>query len=231
MVNPNLELIRTAARQLSPVLDELVFVGGCATGLLITDEAAAGARPTFDVDAICEVTSYAEYIDFSERLRALGFSEDAGEGAPLCRWRNEATVLDVMPLDERILGFSNRWYTPAMRAAHEHRIADGVHIRVVTAPYFCATKLEAFAGRGGDDYVASHDLEDLLTVIDGRIELTHELRAAREDVRSYVAGTISRMLQTTRFIDALPGHLLPDPASQGRIGILLRRLQVISELR
>jgi hypothetical protein len=92
---------------LEPILGELVFVGGCATALLITDTAAADVRPTFDVDAIAEITSYAGYTKFSERLRKLGFQEDTSEGAPLCRWRQKATTLDVMPLDGKILGFSN----------------------------------------------------------------------------------------------------------------------------
>ena len=54
-----------------------MFVGGCATALLITDKVAADVRPTFDVDAIAEITSYAQYTEFSERLRQLGFQEDA----------------------------------------------------------------------------------------------------------------------------------------------------------
>ena len=45
MPNQNLELLITAARLLKPILSELVFVGGCTTGLLISDEAAADVRP------------------------------------------------------------------------------------------------------------------------------------------------------------------------------------------
>ena len=69
MANRNLELLKVAAKLLRPVLDELVFVGGCATGLLVSDEAAAQVRPTFDVDAIAEITSYVEYTTFGERLQ------------------------------------------------------------------------------------------------------------------------------------------------------------------
>ena len=58
-MNTNYQLLVAAARLLVPLLDELVFVGGCATGLMITDKAAASVRPTFDVDAIAEITSYA----------------------------------------------------------------------------------------------------------------------------------------------------------------------------
>jgi hypothetical protein len=171
MANPNLELLTDAAKLLEPLLGELVFVGGCATALLITDKAAADVRPTFDVDAIAEITSYAEYAEFSEKLRKLGFQEDTSEGAPLCRWRQKTTTLDVMPLDPRILGFSNTWYRPAMDHAEERELENGLKIRLVAPVYFCASKLEAFSGRGKSDFAGSKDLEDLVAVIDGRSEL------------------------------------------------------------
>jgi hypothetical protein len=230
MANPNLELLTTAARLLQPLLDQLVFVGGCATGVFITDEAAADVRPTFDVDAIAEITSYAEYARFSERLRSLGFMEDSSEEAPICRWRNGDTRLDLMPLDEKILGFSNRWYKPAIHSATERELAGGIRIRIVTAPYFLATKLEAFNSRGKGDYFSSHDLEDVVAVVDGRPELLREIQTVSEDVRVFVAAEIARLLRTHQFRDALPGYLLPDSASQGRISTLLQRLEEISNL-
>ena len=75
MANPNLELLTDAAKLLEPLLRELVFVGGCATALLITDKAAADVRPTFDVDAIAEITSYAGYDTFSERPKSSVFKK------------------------------------------------------------------------------------------------------------------------------------------------------------
>ena len=84
MNEPNLEQLITAARLLRPLMGELVFVGGTVTGLLITDAAAANPRPTLDVDAIAEITSYAVYAAFGDRLRALGFREDTCEAARRC---------------------------------------------------------------------------------------------------------------------------------------------------
>jgi hypothetical protein len=228
MANSNLELLLQAARLLKPILNELVFVGGCTTALLITDKAAADVRPTYDVDAIAEITSHAAYADFSERLRKLGFTEDITEGAPVCRWHQKTTTLDVMPLDEKILGFSNRWYKPAMDSADEHELEPGLRIRVITAVYFCATKLDAFAGRGKGDYLSSHDLEDLMAMMDGRAEVVQEIRSAREDVRAYIASEINKLLSTKAFVDALPGYLLPDPTSQARITLLMSRLRQIA---
>jgi predicted nucleotidyltransferase len=116
-----------------------------------------------------------------------------------------------------------------MDSAQEFEIARGIRIRVVTAPYFCATKLEAFRGRGKGDYLASHDLEDLITVVDGRPELLDELRLASQDVRSYIAGAIGQMLKARQFIDALSGYLLPDSANQSRVSQLLAKLNQISK--
>jgi hypothetical protein len=184
MNDTNRQLLVSAARLLRPLLEELVFVGGCATGTLITDEAATRVRATMDVDAIAEITSYGENVRFGERLRDVGFTEDSNEGAPLCRWRQGEVILDVMPLDETILGFSNRWYREAMYAAEVLTLEPSLEIRAITAPFFLATKLEAFKGRGGGDYFASHDLEDVISVIDGRSELLAEVRATSDDLHS-----------------------------------------------
>jgi hypothetical protein len=44
----------------------------------------------------------------------------------------------------------------------------GQKIRVITAPFFLGTKMEAFRGRGRMDFQASHDLKDFVAVIEGR---------------------------------------------------------------
>jgi hypothetical protein len=92
-------LFESVVHLLAPMLDELVFVGGCMTGLFITDPAAGGIRPTRDVDAIVDVTSYAEYTVLAERLREVGLYEDTTPGAPLCRWREGHLIVDIMPTD------------------------------------------------------------------------------------------------------------------------------------
>jgi hypothetical protein len=229
MQNSNLELLKKIAKRLRPLLSEVVFVGGCTTGLFITDEAAAEVRPTFDVDVIAEIASYADYVTFSERLRALGFREDTSKDAPLCRWLIDEMKLDVMPIDEKILGFSNRWYRAAMDAAQETELETSLRIRLITPPYFIATKLEAFRSRGRGDYTNSHDLEDLLTVIDGREVIVKEIASAPR-IRSYIAEQFTILLQARAFLEALPGYLLPDSASQARFPILLDRIKQISAI-
>ena len=223
MRNPNLESLTEAARLLGPMRDELVFVGGSVTGLLITDPAAGDPRPTIDVDAIAAITSYAQYASFGELLRALGFSVDLRDGAPVCRWVQNRTILDVMPLDEKILGFSNRWYRAAMDTAGRMKLASDLEIRVITAPYFVATKLDAFAGRGKGDLLGSADLEDIVAVVDGRAEIVFDVEQQPELLRSFLRAEFVSLLGAG-LLDALPGYLLPDEVSQARVGVVLERI-------
>lgn len=210
------------------MLNELVFVGGAITGLLITDAAAAEPRVTLDVDAIAEIASYKEYARFGDRLRALGFTEDMRDQAPTCRWIRDGAILDVMPLDESILGFSNRWYSGAVATAISQKLGDNLEIRLVTAPYFIATKLEAFKGRGNGDFLGSHDLEDLVCVVDGRDAICEEIQQQDSSLVEYLRAEFRSLMEMEGFVDALPGYLLPDATTQGRLGIVLRRLRAIA---
>jgi hypothetical protein len=130
-----------------------------------------------------------------------------------------------MPLDEKILGFSNRWYKTAMKSSVTRKLSTNLEIRVVTAPLFIATKLEAFKGRGKGDFFGSHDLEDVVSVVDGRAALITEVRTEDNELRTYIRAEIKSLLATRGFQDALPGYLLPDAASQARIGIVLERFK------
>lgn len=229
MVDPNRTQFESVVRLLAPILDQVVFVGGSTTGLLITDAAAAGVRPTKDVDAIVNATSYAEYAALSERLKGLGLSEDTRQDAPLCRWRYEDLVIDVMPIDENVLGFSNRWYPAAIESADTVSIADH-DVRIVTPVYFIATKLEAYHGRGGGDLTLSHDLEDIVALIDGRAETVGEIANAEAKVQAYIVSEIRDLMNDDDFREAIPGFLLPDSASQSRRALLEERLRAIAAL-
>jgi predicted nucleotidyltransferase len=226
MPDSNLLLLEEAAARLNALLDEVVFVGGAILSLLITDPGAAPARSTIDVDVIAKIATYSEYYDFSERLRACGFAEDRRENAPVCRWVHGGLTLDAMPVED-ILGFCNLWYRGAFDTARQVVLPNGSQIRAITAPYFLGSKIEAFRGRGERDFYASHDLEDVVSVIDGRDSICEEIASAPVDLRDYLADAAKELLTEIRFRDALPGYLLPDPASQQRLGDVLRKLTEI----
>lgn len=227
--NPNLLILETAVHHLGSLADEFVFVGGCATGLLIDDIAAPPIRETIDVDVIVQVLSKGEYYALSERLRGQKFKEDSSDGAPICRWTDGRVILDVMPADPEILGFGNEWYEPAMKHAIAVKLPSGKTIRMVSAPYFLITKLEAFSGRGKSDYQMSHDIEDLVAVIDARPMIVDEVRESDASLRAELGNRFKQMLKTPRFVDAVSGHLPTDATSQARVPLVINRMTKIAE--
>ncbi len=226
--DPNLAMVERIADALGSLREQVVFLGGSAAGLLLTDPAAPSIRPTKDVDVIVEVTARGAYHHLEDALVARGFRHDTREGAPICRWRLGDFLLDVMPTAPEILGFSNRWYPEALRSAQICELPSGVRIRLVAPPAFLATKLEAFFGRGCGDYLGSHDLEDLVAVIDGRPEIVDEVKVAEPALQTYLSEQLGPLLADEAFRTALQGHLPGDPGSQARFPKLLDRLGAIA---
>lgn len=229
--DPNFQSLQLAAKTLGDLCDSLVFVGGCATGLLVTATRAQPIRATQDVDVVVAVASIREYHAVEKKVLERGFTHDTSPGAPICRWVKQGLKLDLMPSNSQILGFNNRWYPLAIETAEPVDLGSGLSIRLVPPPVFLGTKLEAFNDRGRGDFLASHDLEDVITVVDGRAELLEEAKKAPEELRSYIATEIQRLLANADFLDALPGHLPGDGASQARLPEITRRLRVLAAMQ
>lgn len=229
--DPNIVMIEIVAKHLgAELLEEMVFVGGAVAGLLITDPAQPSIRPTEDVDMIVQVLAHSDYYLLEERLRERGFTQDLQAEAPICRWKIQRITVDVMPTLEEILGFSNRWYGYALETAQQITLPSGATIKCISAPLFIATKLEAFAGRGNDDYLFSHDLGDLLAIVDGRETLVDECAQTKEELKVYLHDKLQVLLQTPAFMQALPGHLPGDAASQERLPELQEKLKQLTNL-
>lgn len=228
--DPNLAKVEVIAHRLGPLCAELVFVGGCAAGLLLTDAAAPLARVTYDVDLVAEVAALRAYHALEEEFSRLGFVRDVSPDAPICRWRCGEVEVDLMPSDPGILGFANRWYPLAIATAQAVALPAGGMIRLVNAPLFLATKFEAYADRGGEDPLGSHDLEDILNVVDGRPELINEIAASAGEVKAYLAGRCQSLLGLPHFLNYLPGLLAQDEALEIRVATVAERLRTIVSL-
>ena len=202
----NLAMLEVIASSLGDLLNEVTFVGGCTTILLVDVAAFGGVRQTEDVDVIVDVASRLDYEKLSKKLRAKGFSESR-EG-PTCRWLfgagDSEIMLDVMPDSEEVLGYANRWYADAMANANKHKLPSGLEIDVVNPGYFLATKFEAFLGRGKNYYAGSKDIEDIVFVLENRTDLVRELFDYPQEVRSYL-GEQARALLNDDFLNVLPG--------------------------
>jgi predicted nucleotidyltransferase len=224
---PNVASIELIAQALGPLREQLVLVGGCAVDLLLTDTAAAPTRVTYDVDLVAEVAALADYHELEKQFNRLGFMRDMTPDAPICRWRFNNLEVDLMPALPGILGFSNRWYPLAVQTASRVMLPSGTSIQLITAPAFLATKFEAFIGRGNNDLLASHDMEDIINVLDGRPEIVTEVVACPNEMRQYLVDQCRLLLALPNIMDAVSGMVFPDDFLAERVKMIKVRIEKI----
>ena len=223
-----LAMLETVAEALGDDLcQQMVFVGGCSTAVLITDEITLQeVRATDDVDLIVGLAGTARWMQLQAVLSDKGFTV-SGDDDVICRMRLGKLKVDFMPDDPNILGFSNRWYKEGINTAIKYVLPSGRVIKHLTPPLFLATKLEAYGGRGQNDPLGSHDLEDIINVVDGRPALMDEVQAASDEVRIYLSQQFQTLLRHTDFESFLHGNIRgPD----GRVEIVHRRVKTLAEL-
>ena len=170
-----------------------------------------------------------QYEQIAVKLRERGFVEDINSDV-ICRWRIAPFLIDVIPTEKKVFGFGNIWYKEAYNTASEIELPSGVSIRLIASPYFIATKVIAFHNRGNGDFGASHDIEDIITVLNGRKELVDEVRSSSEKLQEFLRDEFEAFLLDPTFTDAVSWHLLPDEISQAKLPEIFKRLRVIAQL-
>ena len=199
------------------LLEQVAFVGGATVSLHLDDALPADIRSTKDVDFIVSVTGYSDYQKLAEQLRAKGFREDSNpeddETSPICRYVCNGIIVDVMPDDEAILGFSNPWFRIGRENAAPYQLPDGPVIRIVPATYLLATKLAAYVSRG-TDILESKDAEDIVTLINGRDALVSEIQKGPQDLKEYIQQEIKNLITNQNFDYLLDGALVHEEAER-----------------
>jgi len=229
MAEINPIVLAVVAEKLDQLGLNYAFVGGSIVSFLLDDAGLSPVRPTDDLDIILEVLTTQRYSDIEAKLRELGFAHDTRQGAPMCRWVINGLTVDIMPTQGAFMGLNTIWFAEALASATLRKI-DRFNLRIISPVALIATKLAAFADRGKGDYFASHDLEDLMTVIDGRAAIVEEIAAAPKELRHYIVTSLKRICENSDFQEALSGFLPSDTANQKRLPNLRRKLREISKI-
>lgn len=216
---PNNLILQKVAEGLGNLIDQIVFVGGATTELYIDDPAAPPVTPSDDVDCVIEIAGAIEYRKLEAKLRKLGFKTPSEEenNKILCRWDYKGISVDVMPTDEKILGFSNRWYPEGIKNKISVGLPNKTEISIFTTPYFIASKMEALKDRAGNDLRFSQDFEDIVAVLDGRKKVESELKVAPAKVHEYLKSEFSKLLKKSELTEeAVQGFLHGSRESSAR---------------
>ena len=196
-------MLTVVVNGLGEMKNEVVFVGGSVAELYADDPASSDIRATLDIDCVIEISSRMRYNELEERLRAKGFRNDMTQGAPICRWLYKRVIVDVMPIDENILGFTNQWY----KGGIEHKticiLQNDTEIFIFPTPYYLGTKFEAVLSRGGDDLRTSHDFEDIIYILDNVTNIVEQILNTEESLKKYLIDQFEILLCNPNIEEAI----------------------------
>lgn len=217
----NIRMVADVAKALQDLNEKMVFVGGAVISVYTDDPAADEIRPTSDIDMAIKLTTYADWVKLSSRLLELGFNPNP-EGHATCSFLFNDIEIDIMPSQPGALGSTNRWYEPGFESLQEIKVNEQT-IQVLSAPYFIATKFEAFRSRG-TDYRTSHDFEDVIYIIDNRTSIVEEVLQADAVVRQYIREECTKILSDRNFPEIISVHIHPIMLSE-RLAIVIEKLK------
>lgn len=193
----NREMISKVAGGLGDLVKEVVFVGGAITELYVEDTSQVSEiRQTDDVDCIIEITSRIKFANLEERIRKQGFENDR---KVICRWHYEGIIVDIMPTETKILGFTNRWYKEGIIHSIHFDLDKNNRIRILSVPYFIACKLEALFNRGLADLRLSKDLEDIVFLLNNSVNFI----ANNQALSIYISDKVSVLLGKPELREAI----------------------------
>jgi hypothetical protein len=128
------------------------------------------------------------------------------------------------------LEFTNKWYQAGIASLVPVQVTEFCKWRMLSPPYVLATKCTAFSDRGIGDPGSSSDLEDIVTLLNGRPALVSEISGSDQECKGYLTGWFADILRNPAITDVLPYHLPPHGAGQARLPIVLERMKRISNL-
>ncbi len=200
-------MLEKAAILLSPLGEKIVFTGGTTIPLYLDNASTSGIRPTKDVDCVVEITTRVQYYQLEDKLRALGLEQSLTQNGPICRWCYEDLLLDIMPTEESVLGFSNKWYIQGVQYAISCALSQKIAIWIFSSPYLLATKLEAYQDRGKSDLFTSTDIEDVIAVLDGCTSLETDWPLATAEVRSFLHRELNGLFKQKAMREVIAGQI------------------------
>jgi hypothetical protein len=191
----NINRLKTIAVALQPVKNKIVFVGGAVVDLYTDDPSREELRITDDIDVVVEVINRENYSELEEEIRRLGFQNDIMSNV-ICRYKYFDIIVDVMPYDESILGFSNRWYKEGVPNSIDFVIDLETSISLLPVSYFIASKLEALKSeRHGSDYRWNSDFEDIIYIYNNLTTIGEDILQSDKSVKGYIKIELEKLIK------------------------------------
>jgi len=194
--------IKEVALRLDYLLKDVVFVGGSVVALYADDPAADEIKPTDDIDIVVGISTKSAFSTFEEKIRELGF-RNVVDSKFIGRYKINDIIVDVMPIEESILGFTNKWYKSGIEESFLYKIDEDVSISLMPFHYFIASKIEAHNSRNKGDLRQSKDFEDIVYSFDNRLDPIKDMQEASGPVQAYLKIEMNNLFQDFNFYEAV----------------------------
>jgi len=202
----NIAVVAEIAEALKDIKQDMVFVGGAIISLYTDDPAADEIRPTQDVDMTINILNLGHWEEVQKKLSELGFQPDPF-GHAICSYKYNDIPVDIMATEDGPLGPSNRWYKVGFKNLWNVKVKDQ-EIKILSAPCYLATKFEAFKNRG-NDYRTSHDIEDIIYVLDNRIDIVSEITEGEPSILLFIREQLQIIINKVILKEVLVSHIHP----------------------
>jgi hypothetical protein len=212
-----LELI---AKAIGELVDEAVFVGGAILGFYVDDPAAEEIRPTLDIDFFLEIYTPLKLEQVRVSLSEKGFQPDM-DSTVLCRFLYQGITVDVLSTSEIGWAPANEWFAPGLKQLEMIKLNDEQTIKILSLPYFLATKFAAHHGRAADPRT-SKDMEDIIYLLNNSINWEALIIKAPTDVKGYLLSELSTLALAQSY-ETIISHLSRTKEAE----IILSRIRAI----
>jgi predicted nucleotidyltransferase len=202
----NIAVVAEVAKALKNIKKDMVFVGGAVVSLYTDDPAADEIRPTQDVDMTLNIINLSHWEKVQAQLLELGFHPDPF-GHAICSYKYNDIPVDIMAAEDGPLGPANRWYKIGFENLWTAK-AKEQEIYILSAPCYLATKFEAFNDRG-TDYRSSHDIEDIINILDNRINIVEEITKDDTRIEYFIKEQLQNIINNGLMQEVLMAHIHP----------------------
>jgi hypothetical protein len=204
----NIQAIKKIALALEEINLDVVYVGGAVVFLYVDNPSVEDARPTMDVDIVVQISSLRHLEEIREKLIKKGFCQ-TWEDHIICRFRYDDIKVDVMSTTPIGWAPGNQWFEKGFDKKISYNI-DGVNIYILPVSYYLATKFSAFYDRGELDPRTSHDLEDIVYLLDNSSLIKREILSSPSDLKTFINKAFNEILNSNKLKEAIIGNLYFD---------------------
>ncbi len=221
------ESIVEVASALGELNEKTVFVGGAVVSIYVDDPAAEEVRPTKDIDIALEIVMLGQLEILRQELAKKGFFPDPEENV-MCRFVYMGILVDVMSTKEIGWAPANKWFQEGFDHVEKIILDKLTSINVLPLAYFLATKFDAYHSRGTDPRT-SHDLEDIIYLLDNRKDLASSILSASDNVLVYLQSEFISLL-TPEMEEAVLSHMNPFSRKERHPLLVTKLKEIVNQI-